>query len=266
MKRLFAVLVLCLAPLCALAQSSGAGFATQSIFLSQANVFEGDTVRIYASVFNTSDASFSGFISFKDGSDGISEVSLSLSAGQAQVVSIPWKPIAGSHTVTAEMHRSDGTLVGQTSSKFIVAPPRPKTPSANDAPPPVESSAGIQQSIAGVSPAVANAANPVFSAIDSARVSAANFLDRQIASTAPKLPGKSAAVSSQPSAATSSANGGIIGPTVWGIIWTVYFYLLSILRFIIGSIAFFYPLLALVFFYLMYKLYRRMTRRSQWDG
>jgi len=61
----FAFLFLFL-PALALAQTTAAGFATQSVFLSQNPVTAGESVLIYASITNTTDTLFQGSVAFRD--------------------------------------------------------------------------------------------------------------------------------------------------------------------------------------------------------
>lgn len=237
----------------------GAGFASQAIFLSKTPVVEGELVKIYATVSNPGADSFKGSVTISEGGTTIGTVPLTLATGGAQTVSVAWKPAAGSYTITAALVQ-DGTTAAEAQQTFVVkekpkpvevAPdPTEASPTTSD----VESSAGIQESIQSISPAAGNAAKPVFGAIDSARQSIANVADQQLANVAPKIS------KGQSKGQVEGAQTENTEPWYWSIVWTVYFYILTLVRFLVGSAGIFYPLLALLFLYFLYRMFRRYRR------
>jgi hypothetical protein len=243
----------------------GAGFAKQSLFLSKSPVTEGDSVRIYAVLSNETASAFAGSVVVSDGDTKIGSAAASIAAGGAQTVSVPWKPAAGSHTITAKLTASDGTVVESESATFtIAAKPVPVfSDTASPSAAAVESSQNIQNQIGSFSPAAEQASKPAFTIIDGFRSSAADFIDSQLASTKTKL-----ANTPQPGIVAGDATQSptVSNPwgTAWFVLYTLYLYLLTILRFLIGSAAVFYPLLAVIFFYLLYRSYKRF-RRPAWE-
>lgn len=153
--------------------------------------------------------------------------------------------------------RSGGVQTEELSATFtIAAKPSPAGVASNTS---VGSSADIQQKIADVSPAVAEATAPAFVLLDGGRGSVATFIDQQIADTKQKL--------STTETTTSGSVAGIQTEKIpdpmsgfWYALYTLYLYLLTLLRFIVGSAAVFYPLLAIIFIYGLWRLYRRMRR------
>lgn len=256
MKRFFGLAVLLLLPGLIFA----AGFAKQSLFLSKSPVTEGDSIRIYAVLSNSAATTFTGSVVVSDGSSEIGSVAVSIAAGGAQTASVPWQPTAGSHTVTAQLTGSDGTVVEKESESFTVdAKPLP-IPAVQNAPTStisVESSLAIQNQINSLSPAAAQVSQPLFSIIDGIRAGAANIIDSQLADAKAKLAptSKSGVV-----AGASTSAGTDISGTAWTVFYTFYLYLLTVLRFLIGSAAVFYPLLAILFFYFLYRSYRWARR------
>ncbi len=252
-----------LAPSFALA----AGFATQPLFLSQTSVTEGDTVQMYAVVSN-SDLSnkFSGTIVFQDATTTIGTIPVTLAAGAASTASISWKPVAGSHDITAELTDSSGTVAGQESATFLINPKQQlAAASAAGTTLSVGSSQPIQQSIASFSPVVASTTQPLFSTIDSVRTVAAHTLDNSItwskqqiskAQNTKQLLGSTAVASSSPN--ISAGNSAI--STAWVVLATVLLYILSILRYIVANAGFFYPLLAILFFYILWRTFKHFRR------
>ncbi len=240
-------------PLVSFAATDGAGFETQSIFLSRASVTEGETVLVYASVSNVSTGAFQGSLVFKDASKSIGNLPVSLSPGEARLVSLSWEPKAGAHTIVAELDDASGKSVATESQTFTVtAKPVVVAQSAANLAAAVESSAGLEQAISQISPQTGNVIGPILSSLDGLRSTAADILDSQIEQTQPKLPG--GMLQGMPGGANKpqDAPGWVLV-----VFWTIYFYLLTIVRVIIGSVVIFYPVLAILFIYLLYRLYRR---------
>lgn len=251
-----AVLVLCM-PLVA----SAAGFASQSIFLSRSPVTEGESVRVYVTVSNPGADTFKGSVAVTEDGDTIGTVPLTLTTGGAQTVSVVWKPTsAGARTVKAALIQ-DGTTAAETQQTFTIQEKPKPTPLASETPDvstqtsgTVESSAGIQQSIESISPAVGNASKPVFGALDSVREKIAGVADQQLGKVGSKI-------------SKGQSKGQVEGistedtqPWYWSIVWTIYFYILTLVRFLVGSAGIFYPLLAVLFLYFIWKMFRRYRR------
>lgn len=260
-KALLVLSFICIGalPSCALA----AGFAKDSLFLSRSPVTAGDNVRIYAIVANDDTTAFSGTVVLTDGSQIIDSVPVSIEAGGTQTASAPWTPTAGTHTITANLTSSTGTVVEEESASFTIAAPPTNTTSTSDTSQDaaaVSSSAPIQQDIADVSPQAASASQPLFTVLDSARSSAADILDSQIAATQTKL-------ATTPKAglvlgASTTADPIITNPwgTFWFVLYTIYLYILTILLWLVDNAGVFYPLLALLFFYGLWRTYRYFRR------
>ena len=238
----------------------GAGFAKQSIFLSKPSAAEGDTVLIHTVVQNHSAAKFSGILVMRDGDSKVGSVPVALDVGEAQAVSVSWKPSAGRHDIVAELRDAGGAVVGDESESFSIgAKPQPeaKTPpnASSSAAAAVESSADIQGKIGDLSPAASGALAPVFRLVDGSRAAIADVLDAQIAKTKPRLaplPGVVAGTSTIAAPEQASWLSSIFN--------TAYYYVLTVLRFVIGSAGAFYPILAFVFFYILWRTFKRFRR------
>lgn len=233
-----------------------AGFAKQSLFLSKTPVTQGDTVLIHAIVSNDATTKFSGTLTLHDEAGAIGSVPVSLAAGEAGVVSVSWKPSGGSHTVTAELIDSTGAREQESSTFHIATPAQPAAAQTAAA---VDSSQNIQQAIANISPGVAQATQPVFAAIDAGRAQASAALDQGIswAKAQIQTPGQVLSAQTQKTS-TSTAQG--IGATLWTVMTTLVLYTLSVLQFIIGNAGLFYPVVVILFFYILWRLYRRSRR------
>ncbi|HVV14942.1 MAG TPA: Ig-like domain-containing protein [Candidatus Paceibacterota bacterium] len=253
----WALLLLAMLPL----PASAAGFAKESLFLSKTPVTEGETVLIHAVVANEGADKFTGSVKFADEGVTIGSVAVTISPGGAAATSISWKPGPGSHPVTAELTDPAGAVVEKESATFKVdAKPKPASSNTRSSAAAVESSQDIQDGIEKYSPAAANAAAPVFNAIDSARSKAADALDSGIEwakdTTGGKKPGEVLGAST-----ADPSPSGIMG-TLWFFLATISLYLFTILRFLVGSAGIFYPLLAILFFFVLWRTYKRFRRPS----
>lgn len=237
-----------------------AGFAKQSLFLSESPVTEGDSVEIYAVLSNDAGAAFAGTLVVSDSNSQIGTLPVSIKAGGAQTVSLPWQPLSGSHTVTAALEDAGGATVEQETEIFVINPkPVPASVSAPavSGPTAVESSAQIQQDISGVSPQAASLSQPLFSTIDSLRGTISTLIDSQLGIAKNNLANNGGLTLGTSSQTLPNTTGDF-----WFVLWTLYLYLLTILQFLISNAGIFYPLLVIVFFYLLYRTYRWARRPS----
>lgn len=231
-----------------------AGFAKQSLFLSRTDVTEGDTVQLYANINNESQTKFDGGLSFYDSDTKIGAVPVTLAAGEAETASVSWKPAAGTRSVTAKLVAKDGTVAETLSEKFVIkAPPSPKATGGQESlTAAVDSSESIQSSITGAVPQTSVVVTPLFSALDGVRNSIADAADAQIAATKPKI-GQGSVEGAETGAPSST-------DWLWNIVYTIYFYILTLVRFVVGSAAVFYPVVAIAFLYFMYRMFRLFAR------
>lgn len=250
-----AALVAC--PLWCPLAAQAAQFAPSALFLSKESVMEGDTVLIHAVVQNDASAKFPGDVVFRDNDTQVGSVPTTLAAGEVRAVSVSWTPGPGAHKITAALLDSGGTAVQSESESFsVAAKPKPKpVTSGSGTAAAVESSADIQAKIDGLSPAAGGALAPVFKLVDGSRTAIADVLDSQIAKTKPKLAPTPGIV-----AGASTIKTPEQGAWFSSIFNTVYFYILTVLRFIVGSAGVFYPLLALVFFFILWRTFKRFRR------
>lgn len=238
--------------------SAEAGFAKQSVFLSKSSVTEDEVVLVHAVVAGDAAGAFAGELVLSVADKKIGVVPLSLEAGEAQAVSVSWKPAAGTHTVVAELKNKEGKTVEKESASFYIKPkpqPAPPASQAASASRSVGSSQGIQESIANFSPKTAGAVAPVFAMIDSAREKAASFLDKKIAGAKAEVERRPGLVEgAQTEKLPDSANW------FWTVLYTILLYLYTVLRFVVGTAGVFYPVLAIIILYLLWKLFRKFRR------
>ncbi len=238
--------------------AQAAQFAPSNLFLSKEEVMEGETVLIHAVVQNDATAKFPGNVVFRNGDEQVGSVPVTLAANEVRAVSVSWTPGPGTHKITAALLDQGGTAVQSESESFAVAAkpkPKPTAATSTHVAAAVESSQGIQAKIDGLSPAAGGALAPLFKLVDGSRVAVADVLDAQIAKTKPKLAPIPGVV-----AGTSTIQTPEQGSWFSSICNTVYFYILTVLRYIIGSAGIFYPILALAFFYILWRTFKRFRR------
>lgn len=245
----------------------GAGFAKQTLFLSKTPVVEGESVLIHTVVQNDGAEKFDGslvvFAQAGDTKEKVGTVAVSIALQGANTVSVSWKPAAGEYTVTAELTTKNGEIVESQTAHFTINE-KPKTESndlLNQADAEVQSSADVQAMIAKFSPTVADFTKPAFLAIDSLRTKAGSFLDQGInwskAKVGPKKPGE---VLGESTSNPASAQGWLGTLSYFAAMIALYFF--SILKWIVANAGIFYPVIALVFFYSLWRLFVRMRRPS----
>ncbi len=243
--------------------AQAAGFAKQSMFLSQSSVTEGETVFIYAVVENISPNSFSGTLKFSDASGSIGQTAVTLKTGVADTASVTWTPKAGQHDVTAKLVTPDGTVVESQNAIFYINPkPTPASPSsvtsskaaatqtsaeATSTSAHIESSEPLQQYVLRYTPFASTYTAPVFSTIDKARLAGAQKLTNGTTWSTKALQDASAKSSSWQN-------------TLWLIAVTAVLYVCSVLGYLITNIGVFYPAFAALFFFLLWRMYRFARR------
>ncbi len=251
MKRIATVLILLMFP----TFSFAASFAKQSIFLSRSSVTEGESVLIHAVVSNDESTTFKGSLVLRDGEEKIGTIPVTLESGKAIAVSLSWEPAAGKRSVYADLLTQDGEKVETMRETFSIAekPKPPVTEKEDLSAAAIDSSKDIQDKIRSVSPGASDAVAPVFSMIDSARNSAADVLDEQLTLAKKKL-GQVEGAQTEEGALPETVGG------FWLALWTLYLYILTVLRFLVGNAAFFYPVFAILFLFILYRTFRRFRR------
>ncbi len=239
--------------------AGAAQFAPSALFLSKNAVVEGDTVLIHAVVQNDASGKFPGNVVFRDGDTQVGSVPVTLTPSEVRAVSVSWTPGPGQHKVVAALLDQGGTAVQSEEATFAVAAkpkPKPAQATSTNAAAAVESSKDIQDKIGNLSPAAGSAVAPVFKLVDGARSSVADILDSQLAKTKPKL----APIPGVVAGTSTSIQAPDQGSWFSSIFNTVYYYILTILRWLVGSAAVFYPLLAILFLFFLWRMFRRFRR------
>ncbi|PCI29636.1 hypothetical protein COB55_01695 [Candidatus Wolfebacteria bacterium] len=117
MNRLATILlylVLFLAPSQLLAQETitNVGFVSSDIWYSVEPFFEGDAIRIYTIIRNSSDKDITGIVTFYKDTTPIGSTNFSLAHNRVQDVWIDWNAQTGDSTISAKMSETKMSLPG----------------------------------------------------------------------------------------------------------------------------------------------------------
>jgi len=253
--------------LCALCLPSfvfaDAGFAKSSLWLSRADIVEGETATLYASLSNTG-AKLDGTVVFSENSMEFGRVTVSLAQGEGRIVSVSWKPKEnGTYSLKAALAGTSGETIDELSIAIFVKE-KPSSESEAQVAATIEGSEAIQQTIAEYAPQVSGITNPIFEKIDSLRQGSALFLDGQITEAQKSLNdvkvkkdaiAKEKVLGTETSPETKSENRKL---TISYLLQTLLLYTLSVIRFAVSQAALFYPLFAIVVLGGLWKGFQRI--------
>lgn len=243
------------------------GFAQESVWLSHTPVISGETVSIYAALTNGSAETLTSVAYFRDNGKKIGSLPVSLKPGEARIVSISWTPSSGEHALAVELASSSVALAkGTETTNVTVEKPvafgsvilgSTKDAAAAAA---YTDSSDIQKQIESLSPAVEHFVEPAFTKIDDWRKSGASFLNIQADAARAKADAYSKQKTEQ--SGTDTPEGASKGwwLTLSQILYTILLYIYTALQTVLAKAGLFFPILAILFFWLLWKLYKRFTR------
>ena len=107
---------------------SGTGFVSNPIWYSKDPFAEGDTIKIFTVLFNTSGETLRGTVSFFDESAKLGATQFSLPANEVKDFSIEWKVTAGHHKIHAQIENA--TLLSQDGTSKAVTLANTDTPTS----------------------------------------------------------------------------------------------------------------------------------------
>jgi hypothetical protein len=133
---IFTVLFAALFPFAVFAETTfTAGFAAMPVWVSSANPTDGDTLKLFAVVNNTSSSAISGAVSFSVDGSVVGSADVSLAISDAKILSVPWTAISGAHTISAVFNNPTDksgnsvpiaqTIAGPLAITVAAAPPKP---------------------------------------------------------------------------------------------------------------------------------------------
>lgn len=248
---------------------SAVGFTQDSVWLSHTPVIEGETVSIYAALTNGAKENLTGTAYFRDNGVAIGSLSISLSQGEARIISTRWSPKEGKHTLAVEIASSSVSLPKNTQTLTVTVESKEYHPPANvggvgsAAGVAFSDSSGIQEKIGSISPAAESVTRPIFTTVDGWRLGGANFLATHTDSARAKVESiaaekKTLAEENTPESQTKSRK-----LTVSHILYTILLYIYEALQTLVAKAAFFYPLIVVLLFFLLWKIVRRIRRPTR---
>lgn len=83
-----------------------AGFAPSSVWLSRTEPVSGEPIRIYTALYNSSENSLEGSVSFLVDSSELETIPFILSAGDSKILTAMWTPEEGRYSVSARISNS----------------------------------------------------------------------------------------------------------------------------------------------------------------
>lgn len=191
----------------------------------------------------------------------------SFALAAAPELEVSQKATIGGQTVPirATVSSDDGVTLSESKQSgavpvtiIVYVTPKPKPAATSSAA--VESSQNIQNGIANFSPQAAQTVAPFFTLVDGGRIKAADALQSQLTTTKKNL----GADAGEPGAVLSaeSSKNAVSNPmgSFWYILRTLYLYVLTILLFLVSSAGIFYPLLAIIVLYMLWRVFKRFRR------
>ena len=235
-----------------------AGFATAPLWISSASSTSGDALNIFTVVNNTSATIINGSVSFLVDGTSVGSSKLSLSAGAANVFSVPWTAVAGTHSVTATLNNTvdangqslllSNTIAGPLSITVSEAPPQPLA---------------VQYLNTAVNVG-GSALSGTLAAIDSARQGGANYFATQLGlgtTSAPPASSNAASQSQVLGAATENlANAGVAAATASTPNASLFN---RLAYFCFANPIIFYPLLIIIVLLVLWLVSRIFSRKSR---
>ena len=129
---------------------------------------------------------------------------------------------------------------------------------------PIEASTPIEHTISTWSAPAGTFLLPVLNAVDTGRASVDAFLASQSLNIAPHLPGNSLLDPTETKKVDTAHldwHGALI--SIVGVLWTVLFYIVTIIRYGVDKIVLFYPLMAVAIGYVLFKLFQRISNKRR---
>ncbi len=170
-----------------------AGFAPGPIWVSKQQPTAGERVELYAAVYNASDTSLEGSITFLVDDAEIGSVPFVLNDGETSIKSVEWTAVAGPHTVRAFINTAIERNSKQTASiehaevanisvQVAEKEPTPEVLAAVDT-----ASSAISLALASSSPLVSNIAQTVVQTTESIRTAGEAFLSEAAGTSTPSV-------------------------------------------------------------------------------
>jgi hypothetical protein len=249
-------------PVLAIADTVSGGFPSNSLWLSKTHLIDGDSVEIFAPIYNSGSEKIEGNVVISVDSAAIGSVHFELGAGESKIASLAWNAKEGAHTISASI--ADAAL---SASKEGLSLSREKTESVSvtvaAAPPPPPTLQALKtagnvlgSAVAAITPLVSSVAGSVINTTETLRTDAKSALEKSIAADAPSPANSSGEVLG---AETQKNLASVAAATAHSNFSPVKI-LKQIALMIVSYAWIFYPLLLIIILFCFYILSKRIAR------
>lgn len=245
---LISVLIALLLPLFAFADTGRAGFPASSIWLSNTMPLSGQSITVYAVVYNSTANKLDSTLTFNVDEKTLSTMAVSLASGASQIYSTQWVAAEGTHTFSGTL---SGTTVSDvakdtgTVSITVAAPPAP-SPTQQA----VAQTTNIVNSIASSSiPVVSKVSQVIYNTTEDLREKGLAYMQAQSgASTTSVAVDRGAVLGTSTVRSAAPKSGGIMA-AIW-----------SVLLMIFASRAIFYPVFLILILFILWLLMKWVNK------
>ncbi len=162
-----------------------AGFPTRSIWASQTQATEGESITVFTVLYNSGTDDVKGNVVFEIDDTVINTKSFDVDTGSSEILSTSWIAQTGRHTASASIQEA---IDGQTNATVNVTNATTGTVTITVAPAPPPSALGQVVSTAGAviassTPVAEDVAQSVYNAAENLRQDGITYLESQVAST-----------------------------------------------------------------------------------
>lgn len=255
-----------------------AGFPSQALWVSKSSIVEGETIVISAVVLNAGSDVLRATLVFTSDGTRIGAREFTIPGGESQIHSMDWRPKRGEYRIAAKIEGTSAPLSQKETSAILVSVAEPPVPSAMQ-----ETISQMTQTAAMIAsssaPILEQAARALFAQTEALRNVGIEHLENYLASNAiqmtslaseaPSAAGAGAASPSRRNVKGASTNtldddvSGFDAPKERNIFDKIAQAAAAAALFTMKSMVLFYPLLAFLFFGLLYFLARRVRRQKE---
>lgn len=247
-------------PLFALASNIPGGFPSGSVWISKTAPVAGDSVQIFAPIYDAGDGKISGDVVFLVDGTSIGSVRFALNAGETKIASFSWNAKEGSHVITAEIRNATDAssaavaLSGEKAQgltlEVAAPPPAPAIVQA------LNTAAGVAGSaIAASTPVVIAVADAIHTQTEAVRTGAESALRESLKKAAPAAHGLVLGAETYQAAAGGASSSSSLVRT-----------LQEDALFIVSHQWVFYPLLIALVLGALYVMAKHLARPSARPG
>lgn len=166
-------------PLSVSAASIPAGFAPGALWLSSTQATAGDSLKVYTVLYDSADVPLQADVAFNVDAVPFSTITVSLAAGQSQIVAADWTAVAGAHAFDATLKNVTGVAGAVANSTNVVG----ITVAAARPSPIAQYSSIVNNLYASSSPQMQNVVQAIASTTEGWRLSGETAIVRALANT-----------------------------------------------------------------------------------